>query len=108
MPPNSNVIFASSPGNTGPGQPNLIFPGAGNGNGNFGGLTSHNNHIPGPQTIVYEQKDNDRPPPPPQPILKYHLIRHSYPAKGDENYFADVPAYLQPGPPYLPQALPSK
>ena len=42
-----------------------------------------------------------RPPDPPQPLLKYHLIRHSYPATEEEAEY-EIPAFL-PGPPYLQQ-----
>ena len=42
-----------------------------------------------------------RPPDPPQPLLKYHLIRHSYPATEEEADY-EIPAFL-PGPPYLQQ-----
>ncbi len=67
-------------------------------------------NVPQPHTVILEQEERPRSPqqqPPPQPLLKYHLIRHSYPAKDDEEYFADIPAFM-PGPPYLPKALPSK
>ncbi len=69
-------------------------------------------NVPLPQTIIYDQSDRKRPDygaphQPPQPLLKYHLIRHSFPAKPDEEYFAEVPAFM-PGPPYLPKALPSR
>lgn len=61
-----------------------------------------------PQTIVYEQSPaGPEVLPPAQPLLKYHLIRHSFPAKGDEEYFENIPAFL-PGPPYLSKGLPNK
>ncbi len=69
--------------------------------------------VPQPQTIIYEQSPRhaeNQPAVPPHPLLKYHLIRHSYPARDSEvekEYFVDVPAFM-PGPPYLPKALPSR
>ena len=65
------------------------------------------NSLQQPQTIIYEQNNDPKPLPPPQPVLKYHLIRQSFPAKADEDYFAEIPAYM-PGPPYLQKPLPSR
>jgi hypothetical protein len=59
-------------------------------------------NLPQPQTIIHKQAPPDyAPPAPPQPLLKYHLIRHSYPATEEEAEF-QIPAFL-PGPPYLNQ-----
>lgn len=71
---------------------------------------SHHNSLPHSQTIIYQDRprENNPIPNPPQPLLKYHLIRQSYPATGEsKDYFAEIPAFL-PGPPYLPKALPSR
>merc|ERR1719322_1428270 len=58
--------------------------------------------LPLPQTIIHKPSPSDwRPPDPPQPLLKYHLIRHSYPATEEEAEY-EIPAFL-PGPPYLQQ-----
>ena len=66
-----------------------------------GGLGMHLLHsLPLPQTIIHkDEQDYARPMQPPQPLLKYHLIRHSYPATEEEAEY-EIPAFL-PGPPYL-------
>ncbi|XP_059083979.1 uncharacterized protein LOC131881208 isoform X2 [Tigriopus californicus] len=71
---------------------------------------NHHHSLPQAQTVIYQDppRHNTPAPAPPQPLLKYHLIRQSYPASGEnKDYFAEIPAFL-PGPPYLPQALPSR
>ena len=66
-----------------------------------------NPNVPQPQTVILNQNRPLRDYPPAQPVLKYHLIRHSFPAEGKKEYFADIPAFL-PGPPYVEKALPSR